>query len=135
MRLLKQLSEVQWPAADHKAFEEAFRPGGLFDETGGPGAHLAEGSRNCVRMGYRRWLGFPHANHPDDLLRPPADRISLERVREFIAQPNSEMHRTSVAATIQSLCYAARLIAGDCDWGWLRHRLALPCRMRQSKSP
>jgi hypothetical protein len=95
MRLFKHLPELQWPAADCRAFEEAFRPGGPFDETGGPGAHLAEGSQNSIRMGYRRWLGFLHANHPVALLRPPADRISLERVREFIAELSSEMRPTS----------------------------------------
>jgi hypothetical protein len=144
MRLLKHLPEVQWPTADRRAFEGAFRPGDLFDETRGPGAHLAEGSRNCIRIGYRRWLGFLRANHPDELLRPPADRISLERVREFIAQLSSDMRPTSVAVMIQSLCYAARLIASDRDWRWLSaikarlvanarprdrfHRLVPPCQ-------
>ncbi|MCI4680512.1 hypothetical protein K9U39_01040 [Rhodoblastus acidophilus] len=144
MRLLKHLPENQWPAADRQAFEAAFRPGDLFDETGGAGARLAEGSRNCIRMGYRRWLGFLHSAHPDDLRKPPADRISLERVRDFIATLSTEMRPSSVALTIQSLCYAARLIAGERDWRWLSaikarlvararpidrfDRLAPPCR-------
>ena len=119
MRLLKHLPESQWPAADRLAFEAAFRPGDLFDETGGAGARLAEASRKYIRMGYRRWLGFLHAAHPDDLLRPPADRISRERVRDFVACLSSDMRPSSVALTIQSLCYAARLIAGERDWRWL----------------
>jgi hypothetical protein len=119
MSLLKHLPETHWPAADRHAFDAAFLPGDLFDETGGAGVHLAEGSRNCIRMGYRRWLGFLQAIYPDDLLRLPADRISLERVREFIAQLSTEMRPSSVALTIQSLCYAARLIAGERDWRWL----------------
>jgi hypothetical protein len=41
-------------------------PGDLFDDTGGPGAHLSEGSRTFIRFGYRRWLGFLQANYPDD---------------------------------------------------------------------
>jgi hypothetical protein len=28
--------------------------------------------------GYRRWLGFPKANYPDDLSKPPAERITPE---------------------------------------------------------
>lgn len=119
MSRLKHLPEPQWPSADRQAFEAAFRPGDLFDETGGAGAHLREGSRNCIRMGYRRWLGFLRAAHPDDLLIPPADRISLERVRDYANQLNTEMRPSSVALTIQSLCYAARLIAGERDWRWL----------------
>ncbi len=119
MRLLKHLPETDWPAADRRSFEAAFRPGDLFDETGGAGAHLAEGSRKCVRIGYRRWLGFLRANHPDDLLRPPAERISPERVRDFVAHLNTDMRPSSVAITVQSLCYAARLTSGDRDWRWL----------------
>ncbi len=104
---------------DRQAFEAAFRPGDLFDETGGAGAHLREGSKKSIRMGYRRWLGFLHAAHSDDLLRPPADRISLERVRDYVDRLSTEMRPSSVALTIQSLCYAARLIAGARDWRWL----------------
>ncbi len=83
------------------------------------GAHLAEGSRHCIRMGYRRWLGFLFAARPDDLLRPPADRISLERVRDFNVQLGGEMRPSSVALTIQSLYYAARLVGAERDWRWL----------------
>lgn len=131
MSQMKHLPETQWPAADRQAFETAFKPGDLFDETGGAGAHLAKGSRKCIRTGYGRWLGYLHAAHPDDLLRPPADRISRDRVRDFVGQLSSEMRPSSVALTIQSLCYAARLIAGERDWGWLsaiKARLAARAR-------
>ena len=131
MSLLKHLPEPQWPAADRQAFEAAFRPGDLFDETGGAGAHLREGSKKSIRMGYRRWLGFLYAAHPDDLLRPPAERISLERVRDYVDRLSTEMRPSSVALTIQSLGYAARLIAGERDWKWLfaiKARLATRAR-------
>jgi hypothetical protein len=97
MSLLKHLPETQWPAADRHAFDAAFLPGDLFDETGGAGAHLAKGSRTCIRMGYRRWLGFLHTAHPDDLLMPPAERISLERVRDYVALLSAEMRSTSAS--------------------------------------
>ena len=42
MRKLKHLPLDQWPAADIEAFASAFTPGDIFDETAGPGAHLAE---------------------------------------------------------------------------------------------
>jgi len=70
-------------------------------------------------MGYRRWLGFLFAARPDDLLRPPADRISLERVRDFNVQLGGEMRPSTVALTIQSLYYAARLVGAERDWRWL----------------
>ena len=45
MKKLKHLPMDQWPALDHAAFEAAYAPGGIFDDTRGPGAHLAEGTR------------------------------------------------------------------------------------------
>jgi hypothetical protein len=58
MHKLKHLPLDQWPAADIEAFVSAFAPGDIFDETAGPGAHLAEGTRRMIRTAYRRWLGF-----------------------------------------------------------------------------
>ena len=37
-----------------------------------------------IRTAWRRWLGFLAEHYPDDLLKPPADRITPERVRAFI---------------------------------------------------
>jgi integrase/recombinase XerD len=131
MRLLKHLPEYQWPAADRTVFEAAFKPGDLFDDTGGPGAHLAEGTRRFIRFAYRRWLGFLHAHHPDDLVRAPADRISHERVRDFIDHLAMDMRPTSVAIAVKRLCDAARLIGPDRDWQWLsaiKARLAARAR-------
>ena len=131
--MMKHLPESRWPDIDRQAFDAAFTSGDLFDDTGGTGAHLADGSKKCIRTGYARWLGFLNAAHPDDLLRPPADRISRERVRDFIAQLRKEMRPSSVAVTIQSLCFAARLIAGELDWQWLvaiKARLAALARPR-----
>ena len=58
MRTLKHLPVDQWPEADREAFRIAYEPGDIFDETAGPGAHLAEGTRKMIRTAYRRWLGF-----------------------------------------------------------------------------
>src|SRR5262245_37177151 len=66
MRTLKHLPLAQWPEVDREAFRRAYEPGDLFDETAGPGAHLAEGTRRIIRTKYRRWLGFLTANYPDD---------------------------------------------------------------------
>ncbi|MEZ5827109.1 MAG: hypothetical protein R3D30_13970 [Hyphomicrobiales bacterium] len=116
---LKHLPLSEWPAADRDAFARAYEPGDIFDETAGPGAHLAEGTRRIVRTAYRRWLGFLKSHHPDDLQLPPPDRITLDRVRAFIEHLAAEVKSTSVAMAIDSLCYAARLIAPSRDWAWL----------------
>ncbi len=133
MSAVKHLPESQWPDADIQAFDEAFTPGDLFDETGGAGSHLADGSRICIRTGYGRWLGFLHAANPEDLMKPPADRVSRERVRDYVLLLNSEMRPSSVALTVQSLYYSARLIDSGRDWKWLsgiKTRLAARARSR-----
>ena len=58
MRKFKHLPLDQWPADDVEAFALVYRPGDPFDETAGPGAHLAEGTRRMIRTAWRRWLGF-----------------------------------------------------------------------------
>jgi hypothetical protein len=109
----------RWPEADHEAFRAAYAPGDVFDETSGPGAHLAAGTRRMIRTAWRRWLGFLQEYFPDDLLKVPADRITPERVRDFIDQLGGEVRPTTVAIVIDNLCYAARLIAPAMDWRWL----------------
>jgi hypothetical protein len=79
MRALKHLPINEWPEADRAAFRVAYEPGDPFDETAGPGAHLAEGTRRMTKFSYRRWLGFVKANYPDDLSMPPAERITPKR--------------------------------------------------------
>ena len=120
MRTLKHLPVDEWPEADREAFKAAYAPGDVFDETAGPGAHLAEGTRRMIRTAYRRWLGFLKTNYPDDLLMPPADRITPERVRAFINHLSTETRASSVAFVAHNLYQAARLIAPTTDWAWLR---------------
>jgi integrase/recombinase XerD len=119
MRRLKHLPLEHWPAADREAFAKAYEAGDIFDETGGPGSHLAEGTRKIIRTCYRRWLAFLKEHYPNDLLKPPADRITPERVRAFVEHLDVEIRPTSVAIAIDNLCYAARLIAPKGDWRWL----------------
>jgi hypothetical protein len=108
-----------WPEADHEAFRAAYEPGDVFEETGGPGAHLTEGTRGIIRTAYRRWLGFLAMRYPDDLLKSPVARITPERVRGFIDSLSAEIRPTSLVIVLDNLCYAARLIAPRGDWGWL----------------
>ena len=43
--------------------QRVHEPGDIFDETAGPGAHLAEGTRRMIKTAYRRWLGFLKEHH------------------------------------------------------------------------
>ena len=97
MRTLKHLPVDEWPEADREAFKAAYVAGDVFDETAGPGAHLAEGTRRMIKTYYRRWLAFLKAFYPDALSLPPAARITPERVRAFINHLSTEIRASSVA--------------------------------------
>jgi len=120
MRTLKHLPENEWPEAHRQALRAAYEPGDIFDETAGPGAHLAESSRKAIKFAYRRWLGFLKANYADDLSTAPPERITPERVRAFIEHLSAQIKPTSVAIAVAHLYFAARLIAPTTDWAWLR---------------
>jgi hypothetical protein len=84
-----------------------------------------------IRSTYRRWLGFLKANYPGDLSKPPAERITLARVRAFIDHLGSSLNPSSIAIAAAHLYTAARLIAPTANWVWLRSiksRLALRAR-------
>src|SRR3981189_3765558 len=100
MGMLKHLPEKEWPGADHEAFRVAYEPGDVFDETAGPGAHLADTTRAAIRFTYRRWLGFLKAKYPDDLSKALAERITPERVRAFIDHLRAEVRPSTVAAAV-----------------------------------
>src|SRR5262249_1569865 len=120
MSELKHLPVNQWPEVDREAFRTAYEPGDVFDDTAGPGAHLAQGTRETIKGSYRRWLGFLKANYPDDLSLPPAERIKPERVRNLIEHLSPERKPISVALGAHHLYAAAKLIAPTTDWAWLR---------------
>lgn len=119
MRKLKHLPLEHWPAADHDVLNVAYQPGDIFDESRGPGAHHSEGWRRMIRTTYRRWLGFLTDHYPADLLKPPAERITPERVRAFVEHLSAEVRPTTVAMAVAHLYGAARLFAPAADWRWL----------------
>jgi hypothetical protein len=85
-----------------------------------------------IETGYRRWLGYLGDQHPDELSLAPADRIAPGRVRSFVELLQSEVGSTTVAKAIDCLHYAARLIAPERNWDWLR---ALKARLLDLARP
>jgi integrase/recombinase XerD len=119
MRKLKHLPLEDWPAADREAFRVAYESGDIFDDSRGPGAHHSEGWRRMILTTYRRWLGYLTAHHPSDLLKPPTNRITPQRIRDFIEHINTEVRPTTVSMAIAHLHCFARLVAPTTDWRWL----------------
>jgi integrase len=120
MRTLKHLPEDQWPPDDHQLFAIAYAPGDIFDDTRGPGAHLAAGTRRAIRFGWRRWLGFLKSHDPTALQLPAPERVTPARMRAYVEHLGDDMAPISVANMVAQLYGGARLIAPDRDWRWLR---------------
>ena len=130
------LPYAQWPAADRRLWDEAI---GASDDpfAGGAGAHLAAATQKRYLFGWRRWLGFLMLDEPTALELAPAERITIERVRRFAAHLAETNLPQSVAAQIDALYKAARVITPEGDWTWLKDikaRLyAVPPTVRAAK--
>ena len=138
----KHLPRHLWPTDDQRRLDAAFAPGDVFDEDVPPGAHLAAGTRRHIETGYRRWLGFLSVLHPGDLSLAAEERITTERVREFVSLLQQQVRDTTIASNLEGLHFAARLIAPTLDWVWLAsvkrsmHARSIPLdRLEQLQTP
>ena len=51
---------------------------------------------------------------------PPAERLTIERVRSFVAHLAETNTPRSVAASVDALYQAARVMMPERDWTWLK---------------
>jgi hypothetical protein len=119
MRKLKHLPVENWPPNDREAFRIVYAPGDIFDDSRGLGAHHSEGWRRMILTTYRRWLGFLAAHHSADLSRPPINRITPQRIRDFIEHIEAEVRPTTIAMAVAHLYCFASLVVPTTDWRWL----------------
>jgi integrase len=131
-RRLKHLPVAEWPAADRALFAVAFAGGDIFDDDRGAGAHLSDGSRRAILFGWRRWLGFLAEHYPEDIALPAAERVTMQRVRNYADNLAGIVSASSVAITIARLYDGARLTCPDSDWSWLK---ALKTRLQALDVP
>jgi integrase/recombinase XerD len=104
-----------WPATDRLLWEHAFGQDDPFAEI-----RLAKASQDRCMWSWRRFLGFLALNEPDALEITPAERLTIGRVKTFVAHIAETNAPNSVAAVIEGLYKAARAMVPDHDWSWLR---------------
>ena len=112
------LSFVNWPAEDQDRWEEAFKAGDRFDESG-RGAHLAASTRRARRESYGRFLAFISATHQNLFALPPEARIDRSVVAEYVVWRRKSCGETAIAIDLDHLRGALKLICPDTDWSWL----------------
>jgi hypothetical protein len=75
----------EWPGDDRQRWEAAFKPGDLFDDDN-RGAHLAEATRNALRVSYAQYLRFISENDKELFSRPPDGRINRKLVAAYVVR-------------------------------------------------
>jgi integrase len=110
----------QWPEADRIAWQSALMPGDLLDGTVGPGYHWSSDTREKYRKGYGRWLTFVIGSGRYDPSHSPADRITKEAIKVYIEELQIQVASLTLWGRMAELLAAAKAIAPDQDWRWLR---------------
>jgi hypothetical protein len=93
---------------------------------------LAKASKERCMWAWRRFLGFLINNEPEALKIPPAERLTIERVKLFRAHLAEMNAPNSVASLVEALYTAARAMMTDYDWNWLK---AIKSRLQMAAPP
>jgi site-specific recombinase XerD len=123
-----------WPIPDREAWAAAIHTGDLL-EPGGLAGHWAAASRRKISSGYGRYLVWLQARGLLDPCCPPADRVTRERVADYVDHLLAVNRGYTVLCRAQELYDAMRVMAPDQDWAWLRRiGSAIRSRTQPAKS-
>jgi len=109
---------ADWPEVDRQMWRNAAHNDDPFAV--GRAALLAKTTLHKYWMGWRRFLGFLTMVAPDALEIAPPERLTTERVRQFVEHLRETNTPHSVAIQVDSLYGAARTMMAERDWSWLR---------------
>jgi len=116
----------EWPARDRSAFEAATRVGDALDP-GGPAEDWSDATRQSNIARYSRWLRFLECAGLLDRNQAPADRVTPDAVRAYIAQFQAEVDAKRLSsetlhAYVRGLlnCIMKMAPKQNSDWAWLR---------------
>lgn len=133
----KGVTLAAWPQIDKELFDALCRADG---SSPGGWSYLAEKSRLARRYGYGLWLGFLAQNYPEILHVPPGERVTLERIREYVTALRRNCTETAVAIALQRFRLTIRDFSPETDWNWLYKierriaRKAVPLKKSYAKS-
>jgi hypothetical protein len=84
------------------------------------GLRLAKTSKRQYQFAWRRFLGFLAMDEPSALEISPEQRLTIERVRAFVAHLAATNTPRSVAIQVDALYKATRAMMPLHDWTWLK---------------
>jgi hypothetical protein len=132
------LKPALWPEADRRAWEAAQRKGDLL-EPGGGGASWAPHTRTKIEKGYGRWITWLISKSLLDPLASPADRVTPDRVAQYVGELRKLNAPYSVLARVQELYQIMAVMVPDRDWSWIRRmetwvrHTAVPSRNKRER--
>ena len=119
-RQILHLPEAAWPAPDRERFACAFdRVHDIFDDNVG-GGRLKPRTRQSIRFGYRRWLGWLAACQPELLATSPELRATPETIKDFVIHLRHTCTPRTIASQVGKLNDGLRYMYPDIDWTWLK---------------
>ena len=118
-----------WPAADQALWATLMQSGNPFEDHGAL-AHLRETSRETLATRYGRWLEWLKRNEPDALLEPPAQRVTIDRLRAWLAALDHTAKMTQLMF-VDGVYRVVTAAAPDLDWS--RHKRLLGALKRLAK--
>ena len=127
-----------WPEQDRLAWEEALRPGDLFDQPS-IAADWSPARRRIVVQAYGYWLMWLPQRDILDPNRHAGDRVSTILIAEFVNDLNQRVAPASVGMLVGGVKRMLEAIAPDHDWQWMRplyrnlKRAAVPTRQKHTR--
>ncbi len=114
------MKRCNWPQSDQLLWSAALALGDPFSEHGGTRATHRPLSNRNVERGYGRWLTFLGQAGALDYERKPADRITAERVRNYVHElDNLGNKRNTILARLEELAEMAKVLAPGHDWRFI----------------
>ena len=122
-----------WPASDRDLWQRSLVASTTLFGEDGARAHLRPATNRAVAKGYGRWLHFLASHGELDTDEPPGRCIVLDRVRRYVeALKAAGNHGSTIAARLEELRAAARVMDPAGDWDWLKRPAA---RLRAGSNP
>ena len=119
-----------WPKADQELWNKITAPRHVLDEDGGYSSTWRDPTRDKNRKGYGRWLSYLIAHHDLDISDHPTDRITRERVKDYVLMLQDQIAPWTVWSYVLCLHQVALAFAPEQNWSWLQ-KIAAKLKVRR----
>jgi integrase/recombinase XerD len=110
----------EWPERDQSLWGDIQNSGDILDGTIGTAYHWSNDTREKYRKGYGRWLTYLHTSGTFDDTLLPSERITVERVRGYVAELETQIAEWTKWGRLAELLAVAKAFSPGKDWSWLR---------------